>query len=73
VKGFEVLAGLIGAQLDVQDAPAGEGQPVVSMAEALSVLSRQVDALDAAALPEQFRAVTAQLRALVDGARAVAG
>jgi len=73
VKGFEVLAGLIGAQLDVQDAPAGAGQPVISMAEALSVLSRQVDALDAAALPGQFRAVSTQLRALVDGARAVAG
>jgi len=73
VKGFEVLAGVIGAHLEVQEAPAEAGQPVVSMAEALSVLSRQVDALDAVTLPEQFRAVTARLRALVGAARAVAG
>jgi len=65
VKGFEVLAGVIGAHLDIQDAPSEGGQAAMSMAEALAVLSRQVDALDAAALPEQFRAVTAQLRALV--------
>lgn len=67
VKGFEVLAGVIGAHLDVQEAQVEAGQAVVSMAEALSLLSRQIDALDAATLPAQFRAVTARLRELVDG------
>lgn len=73
VKGFEVLAGVIGAHLDVQQAQVEAGQAVVSMAEALSLLSRQVDALDAATLPAQFRAVTARLRELVDGRGVVAG
>lgn len=73
VKGFEVLAGVIGAHLDVQEAQVEAGQAVVSMAEALSLLSRQVDALDAATLPAQFRAVTARLRELVDGRGVVAG
>ncbi|MGZ0119461.1 GAF domain-containing protein [Stenotrophomonas rhizophila] len=67
VKAFEVLAGVIGAHLDVPEAQGEAGQAVVSMAEALSLLSRQVDALDAATLPAQFRAVTARLRELVDG------
>lgn len=73
VKGFEVLAGVIGAHLDVQEAQVEAGQAVVSMAEALSLLSRQIDALDAATLPAQFRAVTARLRELVDGRGVVAG
>jgi hypothetical protein len=71
VKAFEVLAGIIGAQLDVPQESAETGQPVTSMSEALSALSRQVDALDAAMLPEQFRTVIARLRELVDARRAV--
>jgi len=71
VKAFEILAGVIGAQLEVPEASAEAGQKVPSMSEALSVLSGQVDALDAAMLPEQFRTVTARLRELVDARRAV--
>lgn len=73
VKAFEILAGVIGAQLEVPEASAEAGQKVPSMSEALSVLSGQVDALDAAMLPEQFRTVTARLRELVDARRAVLG
>lgn len=73
VRAFEVLAGIIGAQLEVPEGSVEAGQQVVSMSEALSSLSRQVDALDAAMLPAQFRTVTARLRELVDARRAIAG
>jgi GAF domain-containing protein len=72
VKAFEVLAGVIGAHLEVPEAAVDAGQVVVSVSEALSLLSGQVDALEAARLPEPFRAVTARLRALVDARQTAA-
>lgn len=72
VKAFEVLAGVIGAHLEVPEAAVDAGQDVVSVSEALSLLSGQVDALEAARLPEPFRAVTARLRALVDARQTAA-
>lgn len=62
---FQVLAGVIGAHLDLEEGAAAAAEAPPSTAEVLARLGAQLDALEAAGLPERFRDAVAQVRRYV--------